>query len=129
MSICEIIQFKCGNRCAIIHYQSSYLSIIIIQQDHYLSMYMIIFKLHTASFLLSVRKQITLHKNISRFFNMALLNSGTTRELARLGADFASINISNNHVTHSQERRESQIPEKNRRKFVITSTNWKQWQW
>ena len=34
------------------------------------------------------------------------------QELARLGADFAGIDISNSHVSHSQAIRESQIPDK-----------------
>ena len=35
---------------------------------------------------------------------MAQPNSQTTKELARLGADFASINILNSHVTHSKSK-------------------------
>ena len=43
---------------------------------------------------------------------MALPNLRTTRELARLGANFASMDINNSHVTHSQVRGECEIPDK-----------------
>ena len=42
---------------------------------------------------------------------MAQLNSLTTRELAKLGADFASVNITNSHVTCSKCRNASQTPD------------------
>ena len=54
---------------------------------------------------------------------MDLPNSRTVRELARLGAKFASLNISNSHATSSQVRRESQIPDKAEKKFVNAFTN------
>ena len=38
--------------------------------------------------------------------NTDLPNSRTGRQLARLGADFASIDANNIHVTHGQARRE-----------------------
>ena len=53
---------------------------------------------------------------------MTQSNSQTTRELVRLGADFASIDIRNSHVTCSILRKESQIPD--RRNFIITYPNW-----
>ena len=43
---------------------------------------------------------------------MDLQNSRTARELARLGASFANINNRNRHVTHSQVRSKSQMPDK-----------------
>ena len=45
---------------------------------------------------------------MSKVCIVALQNSRTMRELASLGADFASINISNSHVTHSKVGREYQ---------------------
>ena len=48
---------------------------------------------------------------------MALPNLQITRELARLEANFASINISNSDIVHSKSENELQIHGK---------TNWKQ---
>ena len=42
---------------------------------------------------------------------MAQPNSQTKRELAKLGADFASININNSHITHSKSKNASQAPD------------------
>ena len=50
---------------------------------------------------------------------MAIPYSRTTREVARLGADFASINISNSYLTHSQVRRESQINDKSEGSLLL----------
>ena len=41
---------------------------------------------------------------------MDLPKSRTARQLARLGANFASIDIGNSHTTHNQARRNSQKP-------------------
>ena len=51
---------------------------------------------------------------------MALPNSLITRELTRLGDDFASINISNGHVTSSKSRSKAQIPDKIERSLLLT---------
>ena len=50
---------------------------------------------------------------------MALPNSPTARDLARLEADFASTDISNSHVTCSQAREESQIPDKTEGSLIM----------
>ena len=54
---------------------------------------------------------------------MALPDSQTTRELARLGADFAMINISNSHITCSKLRNESQIHGKTERSLLLPVQN------
>ena len=61
-------------------------------------------RLHTASlfsaFSLTTDNLPTI--NTSEVLNMALPISQTTGELAKLGADFASININNSNVTCSK---------------------------
>ena len=56
---------------------------------------------------------------------MALSNSRATRELAGLGACFASVDISNSHITHSEARRESQIPDKPEGSLILPLQIWK----
>ena len=55
-------------------------------------------------------ENLTLH--MSRACKMYLPNSRTARQLARLGGDFANIDISNRWITLSQVGRESQMPYK-----------------
>ena len=43
---------------------------------------------------------------------MDLPKARTARELAILGDNFANINIGSRHITDSQARRESQMPDK-----------------
>ena len=50
---------------------------------------------------------------------MALPNSQTSREMARLGSDFASIDISNSHITHSKSMSESQLPDKKEKSSLL----------
>ena len=70
--------------------------------------------LHTTSlfskFSLAIVTYVT--KHMSKVCKMDLPNSRNARELPRLGANFTNINIGNRHVTHSQVRRGSQIPNK-----------------
>ena len=84
-----------------------------IQLDHYLFKYIIVLNSHTVS-LFSTFSLTTdnLKQHMPRVCNMDQPNSRNATELARLGANFASINIGNSNVSHSQRRRESQIPDK-----------------
>ena len=46
-------------------------------------------------------------------------NALTTRELAKLGADFASGNINNTHLTHSKLKNVSQTPDQTERNLFL----------
>ena len=56
---------------------------------------------------------------------MALPNTWATRELARLGADYASIVNSNSDITWSKWRSEWQVPDKTEGSLLLpTQYNW-----